>query len=72
MIDSRGFYEQTQKQPPIETSMVQSFGGKPSLSLKSQKLEDWVNGLDWNVHEVGLIALCCNDHLVKAYNVRED
>lgn len=48
-----------------------TYGGAVS-SFKSQKMEDWVNALDWNVHEVGLIALCCNDQLVKAYNVRED
>jgi len=45
--------------------------GKMS-NFKNQKMEDWVNGLDWNVHEVGLISLCCNDQLVKAYNIRED
>jgi WD40 repeat protein len=41
-------------------------------SFKNQKMEDWVNNLDWNIHEVGLISLCCNDQLVKAYNIRED
>lgn len=41
-------------------------------SFKSQKMEDFVNAIDWNQHEVGLIALCCNDHLTKVYNVRED
>lgn len=41
-------------------------------SFKNQKMEDWVNSFDWNVHEVGLMALCCNDHLVKVYNIRED
>jgi WD40 repeat protein len=48
-----------------------NFGLKTS-SFKSQKLEDWVNNFDWNYHEVGLIALCCNDQLIKAYNIRED
>ena len=55
----------------LEDHIPSSFGGRVS-SFKSQKMEDWVNSLDWNYHEVGLIALCCNDHLVKAYNVRED
>lgn len=48
-----------------------SYGANVS-SFKSQKMEDWVNAFDWNVHEVGLMAFCCNDQLVKAYNIRED
>lgn len=57
--------------PSTSSQNKESFGGGVS-SLKSQKMEDWVNSLDWNPHEVGLIGLCCNDHLTKAYNVRED
>jgi len=41
-------------------------------SMKSQKVDDWVNNLDWNLHEVGLLAFCCQDHLTKAYNIKED
>jgi len=68
--------QQQQQKPNTQTNeptmqLENSYGGKVS-SFKSQKLEDWVNDIDWNVHEVGLMAMCCNDHLVKAYNVRED
>ncbi|EFC35414.1 predicted protein [Naegleria gruberi] len=48
-----------------------SFGGRVS-NFKNQKMEDWVNDIAWNIHEVGLMALCCNDQLVKAYNIKED
>ena len=58
--------------PPLYDKDSDSFGGGISASLKPQKVEDFVNGIDWNYHEVGLIALCCNDHLTKAYNVREE
>ncbi|KAL0482804.1 peroxin [Acrasis kona] len=54
-----------------QEDIITSYGGKVS-SFKSQKLDDWVTNLDWNCHEVGLLALCCNDHLVKAYNIRSD
>lgn len=57
---------------PLDTvDQKMNFGSNIS-SFKSQKMEDWVNNFDWNVHEVGLVALCCNDQLVKAYNIRED
>ncbi|KAG2391877.1 hypothetical protein C9374_013362 [Naegleria lovaniensis] len=58
-------------QSPASSSVVESYGGRVS-NFKNQKMEDWVNDLDWNVHEVGLMALCCNDQLVKAYNIKED
>jgi WD40 repeat protein len=54
-----------------ETMIDTTYGARVS-SFKSQKVEDWVNDFDWNYHEVGLMAFCCNDQLVKAYNVRED
>jgi hypothetical protein len=57
---------------PLYNENEESYGGATSTSLKPQKVEDYVNGIDWNYHEVGLIALCCNDHLTKAYNIRED
>jgi WD40 repeat protein len=44
---------------------------EPSLA-KPQKVEDWVNSLDWSVHEQGLLSFVCNDHLFKAYSVNED
>jgi len=59
---------------PPQGSLVdhdKSFGGRVS-NFKNQKVEDWVNDIAWNVHEVGLMALCCNDQLVKAYNIKED
>lgn len=72
IVQSNEEAEQQQKAKQQEEKTYDtSFGGKVS-SFKSQKMEDWVNDVDWNVHEVGLIAMCCNDHLVKAYNVRED
>ncbi|KAL9654810.1 hypothetical protein ABK040_008603 [Willaertia magna] len=37
----------------LDEEISESFGGTVS-SFKSQKLEDWVNDIDWNYHEVGI------------------
>ena len=62
----------TDESLPLDTIDPKLNYGSNVSSFKSQKMEDWVNSFDWNVHEVGLVALCCNDQLVKAYNIRED
>ncbi|KAF0852832.1 Type II secretion system (T2SS)-associated protein Gcp3 [Andalucia godoyi] len=48
-----------------------AYGIEPSLG-KPQKVEDWVTGVDWSLHEPGMVGFVSHDHLFKAYHIDED